>query len=372
MLSQGWRIFTTLDPLLQHEAVRALHPSGGQAALLAIDPATGGIRAWVGGTNYQTNPFDHAVNARRQPGSAFKPFVVLAALDSRKVTTATILDDKPFTLKGSSGTWTPQNYDRKYRGKVSVWDSLVLSLNVPIVRLAVQTGINAIEEVAHRAGIESPLRNDMSLALGTSEVTLLELCGAYSTLATGGERRTPYNIDAVIGPDGKIMESYAATTQDVFSPEVTYLVTQMLEAVLDVGTAKAARQMGFTAPAAGKTGTSENFQDAWFMGYTTNLVCGVWVGYDIPKSLGHSAAGIALPLWTTFMKRAVVLDPPQAFEVPADLDWKTIDPESGLIARSGCPVRRKVAFLEGTAPTTECPLHPGGLRGLFKRWTAKT
>jgi penicillin-binding protein 1B len=377
MLSQGWRIFTTLDPLLQHEAAKVMagRPSAGEApqgALIAIDPATGGVRAWVGGTNYQTNPFDHAVNARRQPGSAFKPFVVLTALESRKVTTATILEDKPLTLKGSSGTWTPQNYDRRYRGKASVWDSLVLSLNVPVVRLAVQTGIVPIAEVAHRAGIASALRSDMSLALGTSEVSLLELCGAYSTLAASGVRRDPYNLEAVIGPDGNILESHGVAMQAAFAPEVTYLVTQMLEAVLDAGTARAARQMSFAAPAAGKTGTSENFQDDWFMGYTTNLVCGVWVGYDLPRSLGRSAAGVALPLWTAFMKKAVILDPPRAFEAPASLVWKTIDTDSGLLARSGCPHRRKAAFLAGTEPTSLCPLHSGGLMGFFKRWSAKT
>jgi len=377
ILSQGWRIFTTLDPLLQHEAVKvvgrgASSSDGPQAALVAIDPQTGAIRAWVGGTNFQTNPFDHAVNAHRQPGSSFKPFVALAALESRKMTTATILEDKPLSLKGNSGTWTPQNYDRKYRGKVSVWDSLVLSLNVPIVRMAVQTGLDAIAQSAQRAGIMSPLRSDLSLALGSSEVSPLELTGAYATLAGGGQRRNPYDLEAVIGPDGRILEAHAALAQPVFAPDVTYLVTQMLEAVLDTGTARAARMMGFTAPAAGKTGTSENFQDAWFMGYTTNLICGVWVGYDLPRSLGHSAAGVALPLWTAFMKRAVVLDPPRAFEVPAGLIWETIDTDTGLLARSGCPHRRKAAFLAGTEPTAECPLHPGGLKGLFQRWRSKT
>ena len=135
LLSEGWRIFTTLDPLLQHAAVRSLKPPVGQAAMVAIDPASGAILVWVGGTDYQTSPFDRAVDAKRQPGSAFKPFVALAALESRKVTTSTLLEDKPLTLKGINGSWTPQNYDRHYRGKVSVWDSVVNSLNVPIVRL---------------------------------------------------------------------------------------------------------------------------------------------------------------------------------------------------------------------------------------------
>jgi penicillin-binding protein 1B len=370
LLSEGWKIYTTLDPLLQHAAVTALKelPPGPQGALVALDPKTGAILAWVGGTNFQTNPFDHIASAKRQPGSAFKPLVALAALESRKATTATLLDDKPLTLKGLNGSWTPQNYDRKYRGKASVWDAVVYSLNVPMVRLAMQTGLASIIDVARRARIESPLREDLSLALGTSEVSLLELTGAYSTLASGGLDSTPYLIQDVMGPDGTILEAQPATSTRAFAPDVIYIVTQMLEEVLNSGTGKAARAAGFTAPAAGKTGTSENFQDAWFEGYTPNLVCGVWVGYDIPKSLGHSAAGIALPVWTTFMKKATALGPPDAFQEPAGLVWKTIDPESGLLAKSGCPERRKAAFLSGTEPTQSCPLHPGGLMGFFKRW----
>jgi penicillin-binding protein 1B len=372
LLSQGWRIFTTLDPLLQHDAMSALKPSAGQAALVAIDPASGAIRAWVGGTNYQTNPFDHASAARRQPGSAFKPFVALAALESRKATTATLLDDKPLSLQGVSGVWSPRNYDRKYRGQVSVWDAVVYSLNVPIVRLAMLTGVPSLIDAARRAGIESPLRDDLSLALGTSEVSLLELTGAYATLANHGDRCPPYNLESIVGGEGNILESHQALPQKALAPEPVFLVTQMLEGVLDTGTGKAARTMGLIAPAAGKTGTSENFQDAWFLGYTTNLAAGVWVGYDKPKSLGRSAAGIALPIWTAFMKRAVVLDPPQNFEEPPGLIWKTIDTDSGLLARSGCPHRRKAAFLAGTEPTQDCPLHAGGLTGFFQRWRSKT
>ena len=169
-----------------------------------------------------------------------------------------------------------------------------------MVRLAMQTGLAPIVDVARRAGIQSPLREDLSLALGTSEVSLVELTGAYATFTSRGERITPYSIESVVDQSGHVLESAAPAPQETgFCAGVDgYLVTQMLEAVLEVGTGKASRAMGLAIPAAGKTGTSENDQDAWFIGYTTNLVCGVWVGYDIPKSLGHSAAGIALPLWT--------------------------------------------------------------------------
>jgi penicillin-binding protein 1B len=386
LLSAGWKIFTTLDPLLQHEAVLVVSPpaplpkgEGGrrpgeapQNALVALDPADGAVLAWVGGTNYQTSPFDRALDAKRQPGSAFKPFVALAALESRKVTSATLLEDKPLTLKGEHGPWSPQNYDRQYRGRVSVADSVIDSRNVPIIRLAMQIGLAPILDVARRAGIVSPLREDLSLALGTSEVTLLELTDAYATLAGGGQRSAPYSIQAILGPDGQILEWHQPLRETVFSPEPVYLVTRMLEAVLDVGTGKSARAMGLAAPAAGKTGTSENFQDAWFIGYTTTLVCGVWVGYDIPRSLGRSAAGIALPLWTAFVKKAVALDPPQAFAEPQGLVWKTIDPDSGLLVRTGCVHRLQVAFLPGTEPTQECTLHAGGIVGFIKRLRAKS
>ena len=383
LLNQSWKVFTTLDPLLQAEAVKIVaspQPSpvgrgrsgaageAPQAALVAIDPKSGAMLAWVGGTNFQTNPFDHAVNAKRQPGSAFKPFVVLAALESRKLTAATLLEDKPLTLQGNLGSWSPKNYDHKYRGQVSVWESLVYSLNVPMVRLAMLVGITPIIDAAHRAGIDSVLRMDMSLALGSSEVTLMELTNAYGTIANGGERESPYRIETILDQDGRVMESHAPAAQMVFDPALTFIVTQMLEAVIDVGTGQAARKMGFSTPAAGKTGTSENFQDAWFIGYNTELVCGVWVGYDQPKSLGHSAAGIALPLWTACMKKAVLLDPPHAFEEPKGLVWRTVDPDSGLLAGSGCIHRQKMPFLAGTEPTADCPLHPGGLMGFFKKF----
>ncbi len=371
LLSGGWKVFTTLDPLLQHEAVQALKPPVGQAAIVAIDPITGAILAWVGGTNFQTNPFDHASDAKRQPGSAFKPFVALAALESRKITTATMLDDKPLRLNGAQGFWSPQNYDRKYRGKASVWDSMVYSLNVPTVRLAMQVGLAPIVDAARRAGITSPLREDLSLPLGTSEVSLLELTAAYAVLACGGERVLPYSIQAVVSEEGKVLESPSLAHERVFAPELAYLVTQMLQEVLLTGTGKASRDLGLTVPAAGKTGTSENYQDAWFVGYTTTLVAGVWVGYDKPQSLGRSAAGIALPLWANFMKRAALFYPPQEFVEPSGLVWKTIDPDSGLLAKTGCPHRRKAAFLPGTEPTQDCTLHSGGLIGLFQRMRSK-
>lgn len=363
----GWRIFTTLDPVLQPMAEAALHPDLGQAALVAMDPVSGAILAWVGGTDYATSAYDRAALARRQPGSAFKPFVYLAALDQKKATTATLLEDKPIKLKGPTGPWIPQNYDRKYRGKVSVWDSLVESLNVPTVNLALQTGLGVVADYARRAGIQSALEEVPSLALGTSDVTLPELTNAYATLAAQGIYHPAYPVEAILDTEGHALETHGVESQQVFDPASVFLVTEMLEAVFTEGTARAARNLGFTAIAAGKTGTSENYQDAWFLGYTSALVCGVWVGFDQPKSLGRSAAGVALPVWVSFMKKAVDVIPAESFQPPPHLVWKTVDSETGFLARSGCKERRKAAFLEGTAPTQFCPVHPGGIFGFFYR-----
>ena len=368
LMTQGWRIYATIDPVLQAQATAALHPSEGQGALVALDPETGAVRAWVGGTNYGASTFDRVVYAKRQPGSAFKPFVVLSALELHKATEATLLDDKPLTVKTPQGSWSPQNYDRKYRGPVTLWDTLVYSLNVPSVRLAMLTGLDSIVDIAHRVGIQSPLRAVPSLALGTSEVTVLELTSAYATLAHGGRYSAPYTIETIFDSDQHVVELHVSQEQVAVSDVSAYLVTQMLQAVFNEGTAKSARALGFTYPAAGKTGTSENYQDAWFMGYTPHLVCGVWVGYDQPHTLGHAAAGIALPIWVSFMQKVVASEPEQKFAEPQGLVWKTIDTDSGELARSGCLHRKKEAFLPGTAPDKFCTLHPGGIYGFFYRW----
>ncbi len=363
----GWRIFTTLDPVLQRIAEGALKPSVGQAALVAIDPHSGAVRAWVGGTKFQTSAYDRAALARRQPGSAFKPFVVLAALDQKHFTTASMLDDQPLSLRSSGGRWRPKNYDRNFRGKASVWDLLVQSLNVPAVELGLKVGLPTIADYAHRAGVQSAMRLVPSLPLGTSEVSVPELTNAYATLAAGGIFRSVYRIDSILDGQDRLVEEHQPAPQRVFDPGSVYLVTQMLRAVFTEGTARPAKELGFSFPAAGKTGTSENYQDAWFMGYTSSLACGVWVGFDKPKSLGRAAAGIALPVWVSFMNKALPLFPAETLEPPKDVIWKSIDVETGLLAKSGCKNHRNVAFLEGTAPVTFCSAHPGGLLGFFYR-----
>jgi membrane carboxypeptidase/penicillin-binding protein len=210
------------------------------------------------------------------------------------------------------------------------------------------------------------------LALGSSEVSLLELTGAYATLAASGRRSEPYAIEMILDAEENAVETHVPTGISALDPLVVSVLTQNLQAVFDEGTARLARPLGFLWPAAGKTGTSENYQDAWFLGYVPELVCGVWVGYDQPKSLGRSGAGIALPIWVAFMKKALALDPPEKFPVPEGLIWKSIDVQSGLLAKSGCPNQRRAAFLRDTEPKDSCPLHAGGLLGLFKRFTDRS
>lgn len=363
----GLRIFTTLDGELQRAAEAAIKNAPAEGALVVIDQE-GGVAVWVGGRSYADSPFDRAVRAHRQPGSAFKPFVALAAIESSTVTVATPLRDEPLVLRSSTGTWRPQNADRKFLGRVSLWDALVQSRNVPFVRLAQQTGLDRVAALARRCGIESPLRAVPSLALGTSEVTVLELTDAYATLARGGRRVPPFFLQSVLAADGTVLEqAVPAETEQAASPAGVYLVTQMLQAVLEEGTGKAARAWGLSGSAAGKTGTTENYQDAWFIGYTPRLTCGVWVGHDLPRSLGRAAAGVALPVWTAFMKDAIALDGDSVFVRPPGLIEETMDPESGGRARAGCPARVTRLCLESKRPD-DCPLHAGGLRGLFQRW----
>lgn len=365
LLSAGWRIFTTLDPVVQHMAVGSLRPRMGEAALVAIESQTGAVRAWVGGTGFLKSPYDRVINAHRQPGSAFKPFVVLAAIDSRAATPATLLPDTPLSVPFGKATWTPKNYDHRYRGNVLLWDALTQSLNVPIVRLGASVGLSKVTEYARLCGITSPMREVPSLPLGTSEVTVLELTGAYATLANDGIANEPYRTQIIVDQDGKTVESHEAKPHQAVPAESAILVGAMLRAVLDEGTARSARALGFTAPAAGKTGTSENYQDAWFIGYTPDLVAGVWVGYDIPKTLGSSAAGIALPLWTGFMRQAQELTIGRPFN-DRELRFENVDPETGSLARSGCPQRRRLPFLKTSVPPL-CTKHAGGIKGFFKR-----
>ena len=382
----GLRLFTTLDLEMQRLAEEAV--SAGlsrleskhrflkktadhlQGALVAIDPRTGAILAMVGGRDYRSSQFNHAVQAKRQAGSLFKPFVYLTALEQSltakegSITPASLLDDSPISFPDGASSWAPQNYDRQFHGQISVRTALEQSLNVPAVRLAQSVGIPDIIRTLRSVGIQGPLDEHLSLALGSSEVSLLEMTSAFGALAQGGRYISPYAIASLVEQVNeqagrRIRQQHDETTQ-VFSTQSAYLVTSILQGVVQHGTAAAARRMGLTAQIAGKTGTTDDHRDAWFVGYTPDLVVGVWVGFDGGTTLQLTGAQAALPIWVDFFRKAMPA-PSIAFPVPSGIVTRMIDPHTAQLATTACPDSFEESFIEGTEPTVFCRTHDPGM-----------
>ena len=317
---------------------KAVGRSGPEGALVALDPQTGEVLAMAGGADYARSQFNRSVQARRQPGSAFKPFVYAAALEAGLAPT-TLLDDVPVSYPGGLGrgqeAWSPENYDRRYRGRVTMRQALEESLNVPTVRLLEMVGVPAVVDVARRLGVTGELHRDLSLALGTSEVSLLELTSAYGVLANRGTRVPVGGVRQVIGPGGEVRWERRVAPEPVLSPEVAFLLTSLLQGVIERGTGRGA--LALERPAAGKTGTTQDATDLWFVGFTPSLVAGVWVGHDIPRSLGprETGARLALPVWTRFMARALRASPPVPFTPPDGLYTALVNPRTGNPALPG-------------------------------------
>ena len=376
--ARGYSIFTTIDPEVQEGAERAVKDGareadwrsgrGGadkdpaQAALVAIDPSDGYLRAMVGGRSYAESPYNRAVDSRRQPGSAFKPFVYVAALDSPyqgrrpPLTAATMLEDMPDTFMTPQGPWAPRNYENAYEGHVTAARALARSLNAATVHLAEMVGIPNVARTAHVMGIQSRLREVASLSLGTSEVTPLELTTASAALANGGIWIRPVAVRAVLDRAGDEVWSPKKEMRRVLRPETAYMATIMLEGPVIYGTAAGIRsQYGFTRPAAGKTGTTDDENDAWFMGYTPQLVAGVWVGCDHNRKLGLTGTQAAVPIWVRFMEEAHRHLPVRDFAAPPGVVEVWIDAQTGYRAGPDCPRVMRVAFASGTEPRTVCP-----------------
>jgi penicillin-binding protein 1B len=377
--SRGFTIFTTLDARMQEEAERAVRdgareadwrsPVGGaernpaQASLVALEPSTGNIRAMVGGRNYAESPFNRAIDSRRQPGSAFKPFVYAAALDTYfdgrrpPLTAATLLDDEPDTFKTALGPWAPRNYENSYYGRVTAARALARSLNVATVRLSQMVGLPKIIDMARLLGIESRLRPVASLALGTTEVTVLELTTAYATLGNGGVRVKPVAVKAVLDRGGNVRWSPHREGKRVIRAETAYMTDLLLEGPVIYGTAASVRsQFGFTRPAAGKTGTTDDENDAWFIGFTPDLAAGVWVGCDRDRRLGLSGTQAAVPIWAQFMNAAHAELPFRDFDAPPGVVDVWIDADTGYRAGPDCPHIMQVAFMNKTEPRQVCPV----------------
>jgi len=345
LYKSGLAVYTTLEPALQRAAEQALDEglralaarqaarpgSQGKAALppptpegavVVIEAATGYVKALIGGADFARTEFNRALYAHRQPGSAFKPFVYLAALEAGHTPTEE-LDDSPIRYVSAGKVWAPENYDGKFRGPVTLEQALAESINVPTIRLLEQLGVKPVIEAARRAGIQSPLPQDLTLALGSGDVTLLELTAAYGTFANQGVRMDPLMVRYVTDTQGRLVEENVPQGREALDPTVTAGLTQMLRGVVEHGTGIAARVL--ERPVAGKTGTTNDFSNAWFVGYTPSIVAGVWVGHDRPRSLGYEETGAraALPIWVGVMRAALRGQPVEEFPAMAPRPTET-------------------------------------------------
>jgi penicillin-binding protein 1B len=364
----GLKIYTPLDPTVQAAAQQALDeglgeletrrglPQGSlQGAIVALEPQTGAVKALVGGRGGLPGTFNRAVQAKRQPGSLMKPFVYAAALATGRFTAASLLDDEPIELPGRDGPWKPANADGVYRGPVTLRRALEDSLNVPSVRLLQQVGYGAPLDVARRCGIASPLVKDYSIVLGTSEVTPLEMAAAFASFAAGGAATPPRFAAAVVEPSGRLLaDARAARRQMAVSPQVAFLVNDLLRGACRRGTAFALSGLAWKYPLAGKTGTTSGGRDGWFVGYTPGFLALVWVGPDAPQDLRLSGANAAIPVWRRLVSSLPgALDAPEPLP-PAGLVKLDVDPRSGLRASRACGGGVDEWFLEGTEPKEAC------------------
>ncbi|MCP4400890.1 MAG: PBP1A family penicillin-binding protein [bacterium] len=327
-----------------------------EGAMLSIDPRTGHILAMIGGYDFYRSKFNRAVQALRQPGSSFKPFVYLTALE-RGFTPATIVVDEPYEIEA----WVPRNFDGRHKGAMRLRHALETSTNVIAAKLIQQVGVHSVIDTARRLGITTHLNPYPSLALGASEVYLKEIVSAYCAFANRGYRIEPVFITKVLDSQGEVLEENIPRARQVLAEDTTYLLVSMMEGVVQRGTAGRAKALG--RPLAGKTGTTNDSTNAWFIGYSPSLVTGVWVGYDESrKSLGGKESGgkAALPIWMDFMGETLKDMPPEEFPVPAGLTFVDIDTATGLLAASGCSGEVfKEAFKKGTEPKEYCYEYTG-------------
>jgi penicillin-binding protein 1A len=332
-----------------------------QGALVALENKTGNILALMGGKDFEQSKFNRAVQALRQPGSGFKPFLYTAAIDNGSRPTD-IMYDTPIILTGDDGQeWNPQNFDLVFRGPVTLREALAKSINVVSAKLIQKVTPQQTIFFASHMGITTPLAPYPSLALGTSEVTLWDMVTAFSVFPNGGIRVEPKYILRITDRYGKVLEENRhSRREEVLSVQTAYIITTMLQTVINRGTGFGARARGFTRPAGGKTGTSDNCMDNWFTGFTPQITAGVWIGYDDKTVIGKNVTGAhtALPVWTDFMTKAHENLPTEYFKVPQGMYFKTICLESGLLATDRCPRIVTDTFTEQTLPEGVCDLHP--------------
>ena len=397
---QQFRIYTTLDPQLQQAAAQAVETGiklvddqvtkmrtkrtkvGGkwettvapgpqaQVTLVAMDPHTGAIKALVGGRNYAASQLNHAL-AKRPTGSIFKPFVYAAAMNTAVdgnatvITPASIVSDQPSTFAYGDQIYEPRNYKEEYHGDVTLRYALALSLNNATVKVAEEVGYDKVADLAKSAGIAS-VKATPAMALGAYDATPVDMTAAYTTFANGGTRLSPVFVNSVRNAQGEVIVNFGTERKEVLDPRIAFVMTRMLEGVVNFGTAYVVRQRGFTAPAAGKTGTSH---DGWFAGYTSNLLCIVWVGYDDYSDIRLSGAQTAAPIWAEFMKKAATLpqyEDVKPFTQPEGVVDVELDKITNRLATPSCPDTYSIAFVAGTEPHDTCD-QTSEKQGFFSR-----
>lgn len=377
----GLRVYTTLDLTLQRMAQDAMneeivnaeaiiHPNlqvvqnqetePVQCALVLIEPATGEIKAMIGGRDFQESKFNRAVQAQRQPGSAFKPFVYTTAI-KQGYTQADIILDTPIVFKDNKGkVWKPENFSNRFFGPTALRYALTKSRNVVTVKLMDKIGVRSVINMAKRLGISSPLQPYLTLALGASEVNLLEMVSAYGTIANHGIRVEPFSIMRVEDVSGTILEEKTPLREEVLDETTAAIMTDLMQNVVNRGTGYTARRMGFKYPAGGKTGTTNDYSDAWFMGFTSEYALGVWIGLDSHKSMGRGVTGgrVACPIWTKLMLKIYENRVPESFTTPETVETVEFCRSSGLLPNEGCQKTiERALFAIGTAPTDHCDIH---------------
>jgi len=380
LTGEGLRIFTTLDVHMEKEGEQAIrgnlarleakHPSLRrkekseelESCLVSIEPQTGKIRAMVGGRDYRESQFNRVTQSRRQPGSAFKPITYLAALREtldggpNHFLPTSYVEDTPFTWQYGDMSWTPRNYKGRYFGRVTLEFALEESLNAATSRVADAVGLDQVREMAAKLGFPD-LPDYPSIVLGGVEVSPMQLAAMYAILANEGMRVQPYAVTNVVDQNGKVIEGHELEAEQVLPPELAYVMDFMLQQVVDHGTGEGARKAGFMRPAAGKTGTTNDSKDAWFAGFTPNLLAVVWTGFDQKEALGLTGAEASLPAWTDFMKMATAARPEIPFPVPPGIVVAKVDPLTGYLAGPYCPVTVEGVFPKDMAPTQTCPFH---------------
>ncbi len=365
----GLEVTSAMDLNLQllaeqalHDGVKKISPTL-QGALVCLDPLTGDVLAAVGGVDISQSSYNRAFFAKRQPGSAIKPLIYAAALE-KGFTAGSMMDDTPVAYdKGNNETWKPLNYGRELYGDLSLRKALAYSNNVIAVKLLDAIGVPYFADFAAKMGLPLRAENGLSLALGTDEVTLSDLVLAYSPLATGGIRPEARTILKIYDTKRRNWSDIPSITNPVLSADTAFVTTQMLKDVMIYGTAKSLKKFSLAHPSAGKTGTTDDYRDAWFVGYTPQVVTGVWVGYDKPRPGGKGFTGgaIAAPIWEHFMRKAVAVKPAGDFVKPDTVVKVTIDPTTGYLAAPDCPEKRDEFYIAGSEPLEYCPKHGGQL-----------